>query len=138
MTVQGRQGVFRAQPYGAQQTYIDEPVADQEFLLAVFDIAIVVTDPNQYEDSATAAIQAVGPYLDAVVVSDSIGTVDVAVMVDGGGTFYSILPAPLALSANQPLVINGLRVPGRFIRVSYQNTSGGAAITDFGAYMRSN
>lgn len=131
--------LVRAQPYGTQVTFIQETVANGATLSAVFDVSIVVADRNQLSAGGPAdALPSVGPNLDVALFSDGIGTLDIQLAIDGGGSFYSALVAPLAVPASQLLPVNMFRVSGRFVNVEFTNTSGGPVDVDFGAYMRSN
>jgi hypothetical protein len=135
--------VVRSQPYGTQKTYIQQVVANNGILLITFDIAQVITDRNQLFPPVTVSssgIPSVGPYLDVMVVSTGIGTLDAAAFVDSGAPFASsLLAAPIAVPVI-PLIatITGLRIPARYCSVQFQNTSGGDVTVDFGAFMRSN
>lgn len=139
-TVIQARSLVRAQPYGAQVTYIQSPVANPGGLEASFDLAVVITEPAQFESGnfGTTTIPAVGPYLDMTVFSTGIGTVDIQVAIDYGASTESILAAPLAVAANVMFVISALRIPARFVNASFTNTSGGAVTVDFGAFIRSN
>lgn len=130
--------LVRSVPFAAQKTYLQSSVLNNGTLSVIFDIALVTTDPNQFANqTSVSSLPTVGPILDALLVSNHIGTLDVLVAVDAGGTFYSILAAPQPIAANIPGQINGLRVPGRYVELLYTNTSGVTALTDFGGYMRS-
>jgi hypothetical protein len=131
--------LVRSEPFSAQKTFVQSSVAAAGTLSIIFDIASVTTDPTQLQSGVVASsLPTVGPTLDALIVSDHIGTLDVLAAVDVGAAFISILPAPIAMGTGLPVQINGLRTPGRYIELLYTNTSGATALTDFGAYMRSN
>jgi hypothetical protein len=130
--------LVRSVPFGAQVTYVAHITPAAGTLTAVFDVSRVVCDPNQLQAGVIDSLPTVGPTLDAFVVQDHIGTLDVLVAVDAGASFYSILAAPIAIAALIPVQINGLRTPGRYIKLVYTNTSGANSSGDFGSYMRSN
>lgn len=130
--------LVRSVPFAAQVTFVQSAVLASGVLSAIFDIALVTTDPNQLQTGNVNSLPTVGPYLDALIVTNQIGTLDVLAAVDAGGAFYSILPSSIALGVALPVQINGLRVPGRYIELLYTNTSGVTATVDFGSYMRSN
>jgi hypothetical protein len=52
------------------------------------------------------------------------------------GCSYRILFTTI-VAANVPGNISGLRITGRFTRVTYTNNSGGVALVEFGVYVRS-
>jgi hypothetical protein len=137
-TLQSRQ-LVRSQPYGTQKVYIQQIVANNGVLEASFDISVVIADRNQLAAQASVTgVASVGPYLDVMVLSDVIGTVDILFQVDNGGLARSVLAAPLPVAAGTVLTVSGLRVTARYVYVDYTNTSGGNATTDFGCFMRSN
>lgn len=137
---QGRE-VVRMHPVTTQKTYIQQAVANGAILSVVFDIAQVTTERNQLFPPVTVSssgIPSVPPWLDAAVVSDQIGQLDVFITIDSGGLAVSLLAAPIAVPI-YPLcaTISGLRIPARYCTVQFTNTSGNAAVVDFGAFMRS-
>lgn len=136
-TIQARQ-VVRAQPYGTQITFVAAVVPDTDTLSATFDIQVIIADRNQAALGVINALQSVGPYLDVMVFSTGIGTIDVTISVDTGGGFRSMLVAPIAVAVSVMTTINQLRIPARYGNVTFTNTSGGDATVDFGAYVRSN
>jgi len=137
--LQGRQ-LVRAQPYGAQKVFVQSVVANTAILEAGFDLAIVLTDRNQFAIPADPSQRpaAVGPYLDATVRADQAGNLDVFIVIDNGGPAFSMLGGALAVVANVPTIISMLRIPARYVVVQYQNTGGVNATADFGCYIRSN
>ncbi len=80
----------------------------------------------------------VGPWLDALVFSPVAGTILVEFAVDLSCSYRSI--ATSAVAAGVASNISGLRITGRFVRVTFTNTSGGGSGTnvEFGVYIRSN
>lgn len=132
-------------PYGAQFTYVGANegtiAANGGTVGPIFDIARIITDLNQFQ---TAGFQysgrpAVGPFLDVMLYTNRIGTLDVQCAVDRGGTLVSILAAPFAVAVSTPLVIQGLRIPARIVKVLYTNTdAANAALPELGVYVRSN
>jgi hypothetical protein len=133
--------LVRAQPYGTQVTFVQHVTANNAVLEASFDLALVITDRNQLFPPTTLSdtgIPSVGPYLDVMVSSDQIGTLDVLVQVDTGAFAKSLLAAIIPVAAGTPVFITMLRIPARYVYVDYKNTSGVSATTDFGSYLRSN
>lgn len=139
MTFQPRE-IVRTQPYRAQQEYIGEVVLNNGTIGAIFDTLGVTTDPAQLVGAqVTAAIPAVGPFLDVTVYSTGIGTLDVILRMASTGQNLTMLAAPIAVPALTmfPAVV-GLRIPARFVSVVFTNTSGGSATVDFCALLGSN
>lgn len=136
---QARQ-LVRSVPFAAQVASRQAALANAGTIIAVFDVALKSTDANQLltgalPDVVNPIIPAVGPNLDVLVFSAGAGTLLVEFAVDVSCSFRqisnSVVPASTATN------ISGLRVTGRFVRVTFTNTSGGAALVEFGAYMRS-
>jgi hypothetical protein len=129
----------RTIPFCAQKTFPTASLANNGTLVAEFDLATRVTDLNQFAaggaPSGGTIIPAIGPFLDALAFSVVAGTILVEFAVDTGTSYRQI--ALVAVPANTATNISGLRVTGRFARVTYTNTSGGAGNTEFGAYIRS-
>jgi hypothetical protein len=139
--VQSRETVTST-PYAAGfvHTTQDAVVGAGQSLSATFDVVTLIVDPSQIEAVIqNGVIVAVGPLVDAFLFSDQNATLDVLVCAETGALFRSILSAPFAyVGAAQPLLIAGLRVPTRYIRVTYTNPSANNASTDFSVYARTN
>jgi hypothetical protein len=102
-----------------------------------YDMLLAIADPNLLgagvSPSPTANI-AVGPYLDALLFADQVITLQVFYAVSGG-TFR--LMTNTVIPASTPENISGLRITGRYVRVSANNSSGVAANVELGVYPRS-
>lgn len=131
--------LVRTIPFAAQSTVRNAALAAAGTIVAAFDIATHVTDVNQLLTgalpSADPTIPAVGPNLDVLVFADGPGTLLIQFCVDASCSYRqisnSVVPASTAVN------ISGLRITGRFARVTYTNTSGVAEVVEFGAYVRS-
>jgi hypothetical protein len=136
--VQSRQ-LVRTQPYAAQRTFGDYVLANSSTLSTFFDLAIVVTDTNQLLNTDQLGQPTVGPYLDVSVLMTTAGVLDIQIAIDlGAGGWTSMLAAPLAVVANVPLFVSGLRIPARGVSTVLANNSGSSATVQFGAFVRSN
>lgn len=136
--------LVRVLPFAAQRTFRNAALANGATLVAAFDVGLRITDVNQFigaainpalNPSADPTQNAVGPFLDAVVFSDGSGTLLVDYAVDytcGYRTFVNTI-----IAANTPHNISGLRITGRFVRVTYTNTQGAPTLTELGVYVRS-
>lgn len=142
--VQSRE-LNRIIPFAAQKTFRNAALANGGTMIAAFDVGLVVSDVNQFigaaenpanNPSADATQFAIGPLLDALAFSDQIGSIVVEFAVDYTCSYRAI--ATTAVPANVATNISGLRITGRFVRVTYTNTSGVAALVEFGVYVRSN
>jgi hypothetical protein len=78
---------------------------------------------------------AIGPNLDALYFSDQAGRVDVEYAADLSCTYRMLFQVIAA--ANVPGNLSGLRITGRFVRITYTNTAAVAALVEFGTYVRS-
>jgi hypothetical protein len=129
---------IKALPYAAQQPFREATLAAGGTLVAEFDVAEKITDPNSFLTGAfpggAQPQVAVGPYLDALYFADQAGQIDVAYAVDLGCAYRTLFTAVVA--ANVPGNISGLRITGRFVRLTYTN---GAviALVELGVYVRS-
>lgn len=126
--------------FAAQKTFA-AVVANAGTLSAEFDAGASVTDVNQFLAGGFPGVanpqRAVGPWLDALIFSPVAGTILVEFAVDTGTAYHAI--ATSAVGAGVASNISGLRITGRFVRVTYTNTSGGGSGTnvEFGVYIRS-
>jgi hypothetical protein len=131
--------LVRSIPFAAQVTNRNAALANAGTIIAAFDIANRISDPNSFivgaNPSADPTIVAVGPNLDVLVFSVGAGTLLVEYAVDSGCLYRSISNSvvPAGVATN----ISGLRITGRFARVTFTNTSGAASLVEFGAYVRS-
>lgn len=87
-------------------------------------------------------LHAVGPWLDAAVyivtAAPAAGTLLVEYAVDRGCDYRSAV-APAAIAAQTFVNISALRITGRFVRVTFSNTTPAhtALTVEFGTYVRS-
>lgn len=130
--------LVRAMPMGSQKTFPLTAVAAAGTLTAEFDVCGAVMDRNFFAagvSPAPTAVQAIGPYLDAVVFSTQIGQMEVLMAVDDGCSFRSLNIQ--ATAASDLTEISGLRVTARYVRVVFTNQGAVAANVEFGVYLRS-
>jgi len=136
--------LVRIIPFAAHRTFNVAALANGATLIAAFDISLAVTDVNQFiggvenpalNPSADATQFAVGPYLDAMVFCAGNGSVLIEYAVDYTCLYRSVNTTlvPAATLTN----FAGIRITGRFVRVTFTNLSGAAALTEFGVYIRS-
>jgi hypothetical protein len=127
-------------PFAAQKTFVNAALANGGTMVAEFDIALAVSDQNQLLAGAFPGItnppKAIGPFLDAVGFSVGAGRIDVEYAVDLGCSYRFAMPGTI-VPANTLTNISGLRITGRFVRITYTNTSGAPQNTEFGVYIRS-
>lgn len=138
--------LVRILPFAAQRTFRNVALGAGATMIAAFDIGLPVTDVNQFigavenpalNPSADATQFAVGPFLDALAFTvTTAGSLLVEYAVDYTCTYRAIATSvvPLGVTTN----ISGLRITGRFVRVTYTNTGGVASLVEFGVYVRSN
>ncbi len=110
---------------------------------AEFDCLEGFADPNlfnnvgAYPGTNTPKIHAVGPWLDAALFSDQACLIRVEYSVDRGCAYRQAVP-DTAVAASSFSNLSGLRITGRFVRISLINNSGAAnANVEFGVYIRS-
>jgi len=129
----------KALPFAAQRGFRSAALAAAGTLVAEFDVAEKITEPNSFLAGAFPGAAnpqvVVGPNLDSLWFSDQAGRVDVEYAVDLGCTYRILFQAIGA--ANVPGNISGLRVTGRFVRITYTNTAAVAALVEFGVWVRS-
>lgn len=131
--------LVRVLPFAAQKTVRNAALGNGATIVAAFDVGLACTDSNQFltgaNPSADPTQSAVGPNLDALVFAAGAGTLLVEFAVDVSCSYRqisnSVVPASTAVN------VSGLRITGRFVRVTFTNTSGGAVLVEFGAYVRS-
>jgi hypothetical protein len=132
--------LVRVIPFAAEKTFA-AVVANLGTMVAEFDVGASVTDVNQFIVGSFPGVanpqRAVGPWLDALIFSPVAGSLLVEFAVDTGTVYHSI--ATSAVAAGVASNISGLRITGRFVRVTFTNNSGGGSGTnvEFGIYVRS-
>lgn len=133
-------GLVRSMPFVTQQTFRDAALANAGTMVAEYDLCGGVTDQNRLLSGAypgaAAPQRAIGPYLDALVWVTGTSTLLVEYAVDQSCAYHSIgtiTTVPASTLTN----ISGLRVTGRFVRITLTNTSGGAILAELGTYIRS-
>lgn len=134
--------LVRPIPFASQKIFINGSVANNGTLVSAFDISVVVSDANQLigttppvNAGAEVAQPAVGPYLDAFIFSTGAGSFLIEFGVDSSASYRALSTA--GVPASQATNISGLRITARFCRLTFTNTSGGAAAVEFGAFVRS-
>lgn len=131
--------LVRVIPFTAQRTIVNSALGNGSTLTAEFDVGVRSTDVNQLLTGAfpgaTNPLPAIGPFLDALVFSNGSGTLLVQYAVDRGASYRQISNS--VVPANTAVNISGLRITGRFVLVTFTNTSGGVSSVEFGAYVRS-
>lgn len=148
--VQARE-LVRSVPFCAQRTFAGLVLAPGDAQVVEWDVAQGITDVGQLLTGAYPGIggaaaplpHATGPLLDAAVFSTATavgeaGLLTVEYAIDQGCTFHLVTPGT-AVPDLTFVNISGLRITGRFVRVSLSNP---AANTDtltveFGVYVRS-
>ena len=110
---------------------------------AEFDCIEGFADPNlfnnvlAYPGTNTPKLHAVGPWLDTALFADQACLVRVEYAVDRGSSYHQPVP-DIAVNASTFSNISGLRITGRFMKISLINNSGAAnANVDFGVFVRS-
>ena len=138
--------LVRVIPFAAQRTFRNVALGAGATMIAAFDVGLVATDVNQFigavenpanNPSVDPTQFAVGPFLDALAFSvTTAGSILVEYAVDYTCTYRAIATTivPIGTATN----ISGLRITGRFTRVTYTNTGGVASLVEFGVYIRSN
>jgi len=137
--------LVRGLPFAAQRTFNNAALANGGTLVAAFDVGLVVSDVNQFigaainaalNPSADATPFAIGPFLDAGWFSSGAGTITTQFAIDYTCSYRNVAP-PVAVAASTWGNISGLRITGRFARVTFTNTSGGPVAVEFGVFVRS-
>lgn len=129
----------RVMPFTAQKTFVQAGALAGQTFVALFDIAVSTTDPNQLLSGASPAgsIQpAIGPLLDAVCFTDGAGgaTMLVEFQVDKGAALRTLVNTGVPVSTLTN--ISGLRITARYCKVTFTNVTAGALI-ECGAWVRS-
>lgn len=133
----------RAVPFVTPRTFLGALAAPGNSVSAEFDTLEGFADPNlfnnvlAYPGVNTPKLHAVGPNLDAAVFGDGLTLLRVEYSVDRGCA-YRIAAPDTAIPANTFTNISGLRITGRFVRVTlFNNAAAGAVNVEFGIYIRS-
>jgi len=154
--VQARE-LVRTVPFCAQKTYAG-PAGVAPLILAPagaiavqWDVAAGITDASQlllgdYPGAGGAAVplpHATGPFLDAAVYSTAVTAGEAALLtveyaIDRGCAFHLVTPGT-AVPDLTFVNISGLRITGRFVRVTLTNpaTNTHNLTVEFGVYIRS-
>jgi hypothetical protein len=130
----------RVVPFISPKTFV-QLLANGSSLSVEFDTLQGFADPNQLQAGAfpgtnTAKPKAVGPWVDAMVFADQATSLRVEYAVDRGASYRTVAPDTV-IPASTGINISGLRVTGRFVRITLLNGSGVGANVEFGVYMRS-
>lgn len=142
----------RVIPSLSQRTFMDAAAGAGETYVWEFDLGARLTDANQFLSAAVAPTNssttagggagpqttpqlALGVFLDALLFCTGAGgatlTVEYAVDVTCAYRTFSVTAVPQNTLAN----ISGLRVTGRFVRITATNVTAAATI-EFGVYIR--
>lgn len=133
--------LVRSHPFASQRTFRNTNMGAAATMVAAFDVGLGVTDQNQFLTPATlpsgdTTLPAVGPFLDALVFCTGAGggNILVEMAVDYTCSYRQIATTGVASSVG--VNISGLRITGRFVRVTFTNVTAGATV-EFGVYVRS-
>ena len=139
---QSRQ-LVRSVPFITPRTFLGALAAPGSSVSAEFDTIGGFADPNlfnnvlAYPGTNVPKIHAVGPFLDAAVFADGITLLRVEYSVDRGCAYHAVAP-DTTVPANTFINISGLRITGRFVKVSLINgANAGVVNVEFGVYVRS-
>lgn len=133
--------LVRSVPFITPFVYIDTLAAGGT-VSAEFDTVGGFADPNLYKQTGaypgtnTAKIHAIGPWLDAAVYANLAASLLVEYSIDRGDAYHYIAPAT-AIPVQTLINISGLRITGRFVRLTLTNTGGAPNAVSFGVYVRS-
>lgn len=117
-------------------------VADGSSVSAEFDTVEGFADINLFAQTGAfpgtnvPKLHAVGPWLDAAIFADRVTSLLVEYAIDRGDPYHQVTGAT-NIPASSFQNISGLRITGRFVRVTLSNASGAAAAVAFGVYVRS-
>jgi hypothetical protein len=153
-------GLSRVIPFVTPRTFLANGTAEYPSLPAAgsvsaeFDTLYGFAEPSLFNNALaypgvnTPKLHAIGPYLDCLAWSDFAAgghaagftaTILVEYATDRGAQYrYPI--APIFLTNGQVANLSGLRITGRFVRVTLANVTSGAAVAinlEFGVYIRS-
>lgn len=134
--------LVRAVPFVTPYIYIGN-IAPSASVSAEFDTVAGFADPNLYNSvgaypgTNAPKVHAVGPYLDAGVYASLATSLLVEYAVDRGASYRAF--GQVSTITQQTFTnISGLRITGRFVRVTLTNLSAVAAVAvEFGVYVRS-
>jgi hypothetical protein len=145
--VQAR-GLVRAVPFCAQSTYAALVIAPGGSRPVEWDVAAGITDVGQlltgaFPGGGPQIAHATGPFLDAAVystatVAGEAGLLTVEYAIDRGCTYHLVTPGT-AVPDLTFVNISGLRITGRFVRVTLHNPAANTnnLTVEFGVYVRS-
>ncbi len=139
--------LVRVIPFATQKSFVNAALAAGGTFVWEFDVGLAVTDPNQFlalpsvasapTNSTVPPQIAVGPWLDVVAYSfATAGSITVEYAADVTCAYRTLTPQ--AVAANTLTNISGLRITGRFCRVTYTNTGVAVSLCELGIYVRSN
>lgn len=135
--------VVRAVPFVTPRTFLGPLGAPGSSVSAEFDTLAGFADSNSfntvlaYPGTDTPKTHAVGPWLDAAVFADGLTLLRVEYSIDRGCSYRQVAP-DTAIAASTFTNISGLRITGRFVRVTLiNNAASGAVNVEFGIYVRS-
>ena len=146
LQTQSRQ-LVRSVPFVTPNTFVEVVLASPgDAAAAEFDTLEGFADVNLYNSvgaypngaaPATPVLHAVGPWLDAAVYATGLTVLRVEYAIDRGCAYHQATP-DTAILATTFANISGLRITGRFVRVSLINNALAGAVTiEFGVYVRS-
>jgi hypothetical protein len=148
--VQARE-LTRVVPFCAQRTFAALRIAPAGVCQVQWDVADGITDVSQlltgnYPGVGGATVplpHATGPFLDAAVfsvpdVAGEAGLLTVEYAIDRGCQYRTVMPGT-AVPASTFVNISGLRITGRFVRVTMGNpaTNTDDLVVEFGVFVRS-
>jgi hypothetical protein len=148
--VQARE-LTRVVPFCAQRTFAALRIAPAGVCQVQWDVADGITDVSQlltgnYPGAGGVTVplpHATGPFLDAAVFSvpdaaGEAGLLTVEYSIDRGCAFHLVTPGT-AVPASTFVNISGLRITGRFVRVTMANPAANTddLVVEFGVYVRS-
>lgn len=136
--------ISRSVPFITPRTFLGTLPATGNSVRAEFDCLIGFADPNLFNNvlafpgDGLPKLAAVGPYLDAALFADQPTLIRVEYAVDRGCAYHQVAP-DTAVAANTFENISGLRITGRFVRVTLINNTSPTALAnvEFGVYVRS-
>jgi hypothetical protein len=136
--------ISRSVPFVTPRTFLGTLPAFGNSVNAEFDCLEGFADVNlfnnvlAYPGTNTPKLHAVGPWLDAAVFADGNTLIRVEYSVDRGCGYRPVAP-DTAVAANVFGNISGLRITGRFVRVTLLNNTSPTALVnvEFGIYIRS-
>lgn len=134
----------RSVPFVTPRTFLGTLPAAGNSVSAEFDTLIGFADVNLFNNvlafpgTNTPKLGAVGPWLDAALFADQATLIRVEYAVDRGCQYHQVAPdTPVPASTFEN--ISGLRITGRFVKITLINNSSPSALAnvEFGVYVRS-